>query len=133
MPLELHEGPAEAAARSSDVRPPGSQARPPWWGLTHAQRTPQPESADSPAAGGSGPAASRPWPGGPGLGGPGPVVVSTHSTTPCRRANQRQDQSEHGQPEEQGSEGRASDPRLRSLSLGLTPLDLLPETIKEWF
>ena len=102
-------------------------------GLTHAQRTPQPESADSPAAGGSGPAASRPWPGGPGLGGPGPVVVSTHSTTPCRRANQRQDQSEHGQPEEQGSEGRASDPRLRSLSLGLTPLDLLPETIKEWF
>ena len=32
MPLELHEGPAEAAARSSDVRPPGSQARPPWWG-----------------------------------------------------------------------------------------------------
>ena len=80
--------------------------RPLWVGTwRHAQKTPKPESADSPVAGGSGPGASRLWPGGLGLGGPGPVAVSTHSTTPCRRANQRWDQSRAQSAKEQGSEG----------------------------
>ena len=53
-----------------------------------------------PAVGGSELCASQPRPGVHGPGEPVPVAASTHSTTPCQRANPTWNQSEQGQPEE---------------------------------